>query len=212
MIDLYTAPTPNGYKISICLEELGLDYQAHPINLLEEQQKEDWFLAINPNGRIPAIIDHDQDDLKLFESGAILLYLAEKTGKLLPIEPKARAQCIQWLIFQVAGIGPMQGQAQIFKFAAPEKIPYAIKRYVQETMRLYRVLDQQLFNQEYICGSYSIADIACWPWVRLHAKLGINLKDMPHLKAWIYRLNDRPALQRGILVPQGREWPELEGS
>ena len=210
MIDLYSSPTPNGYKVSIMLEELGLDYKAHFINLMENQQKEDWFLQINPNGRIPAIIDHDAKDLKLFESGAILLYLAEKTGTLIPSDPRKRAQCMQWLMFQMSAIGPMQGQAHVFKFAVPEKIDYAIKRYVNETARLYKVLDERLKEVEYIAGDFSIADIALWPWVRLHLKVGITLKDKPNLSRWLKQLGARQAFVQGLRIPHEREWPDFE--
>ncbi|MDX2470487.1 MAG: glutathione S-transferase N-terminal domain-containing protein [SAR324 cluster bacterium] len=210
MIDLYSSPTPNGYKISIMLEEIGLDYKAHFINLMENQQKEDWFLQINPNGRIPAIIDHDLNDFKLFESGAILLYLAEKTGMLLPKKPSQKAECIQWLMFQMSAIGPMQGQAHVFKFAVPKKNDYAIKRYVNETERLYKILDLQLKDREFITGDYSIADIALWPWIRLHLKVGITLKDKPSLCRWLKQLALRQAFIQGIRIPHEREWPDFE--
>ena len=210
MIDLYSAPTPNGYKVSIMLEEIGLEYKAHFIDLMENQQKEDWFLQINPNGRIPAIIDHSADSLKLFESGAILVYLAEKSGKLIPKDPNKRAICMQWLMFQMAGVGPMQGQAHVFKFAVAEKINYAIKRYVNETNRLYDVLEKQLEGHEYIAGEYSIADIAHWPWVRLHMKVGISLKDKPNLNKWLQKIAARTAVKQGLLIPHAREWPGFE--
>jgi GST-like protein len=174
MIDLFTAPTPNGWKVSIMLEELGLPYTVHPINLLEGQQREPWFLKINPNGRIPAIIDREEDDFAVFESGAILIYLAEKSGRLLPADRRGRSEVIQWLMFQMAGIGPMQGQANVFFRYAPEKIEYAIERYQNETARLYRILDRRLADREFIAGDYSIADIATWPWVRIHAWAGVK--------------------------------------
>ena len=150
MIDLYTAGTPNGYKVSIALEELELSYAVHPIDLSKLEQKQDWFLKLNPNGRIPVIVDRDNDDHVVFESGAILLYLAEKTGRLLPEDPRARSQVIQWLMFQMGGIGPMQGQANVFHRYAPEVIPYAIERYQKETRRLYEVLDRRLGGREYL--------------------------------------------------------------
>src|SRR6187397_1601473 len=160
MIELFTAATPNGWKVSIALEELGLPYTVRPISLGKLEQKEEWFLKINPNGRIPAIIDHDNGDFAVFESGAILIYLAEKTGKLLPTDTKGRSVAIQWLMFQMGGIGPMQGQANVFFRYAPEKIQYAIDRYQNETKRLYQVLDRRLGEAEYLAGDYSIADIA----------------------------------------------------
>lgn len=201
MIDLFTAPTPNGWKVSIMLEEIGLPYTVHPINLLEQQQKQPWFLKVNPNGRIPAIIDGDEEDFAVFESGAILLYLAEKTGRLLPSNRRRRSEVIQWLMFQMAGIGPMQGQANHFFRYAPEKIPYAIERYQNETIRLYRVLDQRLADHEFLAGDYSIADIATWPWVRLHTWAGVETEDMPSLNRWIETLAARPACIKGVEVP-----------
>ena len=166
MITLYTAPTPNGHKISVMLEEIGLPYEVRVLDLSKGEQKEDWYLKINPNGRIPAIVDHDNDDFAVFESGAILLYLAEKTGKLLPREEKARSRVIQWLMFQMAGVGPMQGQAHVFTRYFPEKIPAVIARYQNETKRLYTVLDRQLAGRDYLVDEYSIADIAIAPWLR----------------------------------------------
>lgn len=166
MIDLYTAPTPNGIKASIMLEETGLPYEVIAMRLDMLQQRQPEYLRISPNGRIPAIVDHDEDDFAVFESGAILIYLAEKTGMLLPGESRARSRVLQWLMFQMAGVGPMQGQANVFFRYAPEKIPYAIERYQRETRRLYEVLDTQLAKEEYLAGDYSIADIATWPWVR----------------------------------------------
>ncbi len=201
MIDLYTAPTPNGWKVSILLEETGLPYTVHPIRLHEGQQKEPWFLKINPNARIPAIVDRDNGDFAVFESGAILIYLAEKTGRFLPTDPKKRSEVIQWLMFQMAGIGPMQGQAHVFFRYAPEPIPYAIERYQKETARLYRVLDTRLADRDYLAGDYSIADIAAWPWVRLHPWAGVAIDDMPNLGAWLDRIAERPAVQKGIGVP-----------
>lgn len=201
MIDLFTAPTPNGWKVSIMLEEIGLPYTVHPINLLEQQQKQAWFLKINPNGRIPAIIDGDEEDFAVFESGAILLYLAEKAGRLLPSHRRRRSEVIQWLMFQMAGIGPMQGQANHFFRYAPERIEYAIKRYQDETRRLYGVLDERLADHEFLAGEYSIADIATWPWVRLHTWAGVETEDMPSLNRWIETLAARPACIKGVEVP-----------
>ncbi len=201
MIDLYTAPTPNGWKVSIALEELGLPYQVHPIRLEKLEQKEPWFLALNPNGRIPAIVDRSNGDFAVFESGAILIYLAEKTGRLLPIEPKARSVALQWLMFQMSGVGPMQGQANVFFRYAPEKIQYAIDRYQNETKRLYTVLDQRLRDNEFLAGDYSIADISTWPWVSIHAWAGIEIGDLPHLASWLETMGKRPAVQKGRAVP-----------
>ncbi len=205
MIDLYTAETPNGYKISIMLEECGLDYAVHHIQLGEREQKEDWFLEINPNGRIPAIIDRGEDAFKVFESGAILLYLAEKTGQFLPDDPKAKSEVIQWLMFQMAGIGPMQGQAHVFLHYAPEKIEYGITRYTKETRRLYEVLEKQLDGKDYICGEVSVADFATYPWIRSHKWCGVDLGGLPNIQAWVERMEARPAVQRGLDVPVPQE-------
>lgn len=201
MIELFTAATPNGHKISIALEELGLDYDYRVLDLGKLEQKEPWFLAINPNGRIPAIIDHDNDDFAVFESGAILIYLAEKTGQLLPADAKGRSRVLQWLMFQMGGIGPMMGQANVFFRYLPEKIPLAIDRYQGETRRLFGVLDGQLRDHEYLAGDYSIADIANWAWVRTHRWSGVEVDDFPHLQRWIAAIRARPAVQRGILRP-----------
>ncbi len=202
MIDLYTAATPNGRKASIMLEELELPYEATWLNLGELQQKEPWFLKINPNGRIPAIVDRDEDDFAVFESGAILLYLAEKTGRLLPTETKARSTVLQWLMFQIGGVGPMQGQANVFYRYTTEKIDYAINRYQRETRRLYEVLNARLEDNEYLAGDYSIADIATWPWVTGHEWAGIDLDGLEHLQRWERSISERPAVQRGITAPE----------
>lgn len=202
MIDLYTAATPNGRKALIMLEELELPYEATWLNLGELQQKEPWFLKINPNGRIPAIVDHDENDFAVFESGAILLYLAEKTGRLLPTETKARSTVLQWLMFQIGGVGPMQGQANVFYRYITEKIDYAINRYQRETRRLYEVLNARLEDNEYLAGDYSIADIATWPWVTGHEWAGIDLDGLEHLQRWERSISERPAVQRGITAPE----------
>lgn len=202
MIDLYTAATPNGWKASITLEELGVPYTVHPIALAEGAQKQPEYLRINPNGRIPTIVDRDADDFAVFESGAIMIYLAEKHGALMPSDPKGRSRVIQWLMFQMGGIGPMQGQANVFHRYAPEKIPYAIDRYQSETKRLYRVLDTRLADREYLCGDYSIADIANWSWVSLHFWAGVDIDDLPHLQRWVAAIRERPAVQRGIAIPE----------
>jgi len=201
VIDLYTSPTPNGWKASIMLEELGLPYEVHPIRLDKLEQKEDWFLKICPNGRIPAIVDRAADDFAVFESGAILIYLAEKTGKLLPAEAKARSRVMQWLMFQMAGVGPMQGQANVFFRYAPEKIQFAIDRYQHETRRLYEVLDAELADHEFLAGDYSIADVATWPWVSIHGWAGVEVEGLANLQRWIEAVGKRPAVQKGRAVP-----------
>jgi glutathione S-transferase len=211
MIDLYTASTPNGWKVSIMLEEIGLPYEVKPVRLDKLDQKEPWFLEINPNGRIPAIVDRDADDFAVFESGAILLYLAEKSGKLLSENPRERSRAIQWLMFQMGGVGPMQGQANVFFRYAPEKIPFAIERYQKETHRLYSVLDTVLEDSEYLAGDYSIADIATWPWVRIHNWAGVEVDDLPNLQRWIERVGERPAVATGWKIPaQEGEEPNEE--
>jgi glutathione S-transferase/GST-like protein len=204
MIDLYTAATPNGHKISIALEELALPYDMHVLDLAAGQQKEAWFLAINPNGRIPAIIDRDAGNFAVFESGAILIYLAEKTGRLMPSEAKARSQVLQWLMFQMGGIGPMMGQANVFYRYFPEKLPAAIDRYQGECRRLFRVLDTHLQHHEYLAGGYSIADIANWAWVRTHSWSGVPVDGMPHLQRWLALVGDRPAVRKGITMPPSK--------
>ncbi len=201
MIDLYTAATPNGKKITIMLEETGLEYNFRKIDLRNSEQKEDWYLKINPNGRIPAIIDRDENNLTIFESGAILIYLAEKSGKFLPSDIKGRSNVIQWLMFQMAGVGPMQGQANVFYRYVPEKIPFAIERYQNETNRLYDVLDKQLSEKEFIAGGYSIADIAHWPWIDAHDWAGIDLNIFPNLKRWHEEVGRRPAVLKGKDIP-----------
>ncbi len=207
MIDLYTAGTPNGWKASIMLEEIELPYTVKAVQLDAMEQKEYWFLRLNPNGRIPVIVDRDAGDFAVFESGAILLYLAEKTGKLLPSDPKGRSVAIQWLMFQMGGVGPMQGQANVFFRYAPEKIPFAIERYHNEVRRLYEVLDRRLGEAEYLAGDYSVADIATWPWVRLHGWAGVEVEGLDHLKRWLDALEARPAVQRGFNVPARDEAP-----
>ncbi len=201
MIDLYTAPTPNGWKASILLEELGMPYNVRGIKLMNGEQKEDWYLAINPNGRIPAIVDRDEGGFAVFESGAILIYLAEKAGKFLPADRKGRSTVIQWLMFQMGGLGPMQGQAHVFFRYAPEKIEFAITRYQNETKRLYTVLDTRLAKAEFLAGDYSIADIASYPWVKIHAWAGVEIDDLPNLQRWMDALAARPAVERGLAVP-----------
>jgi GSH-dependent disulfide-bond oxidoreductase len=215
VIDLYTSPTPNGWKISIMLEELGMEYTVHPIRLDLGEQKTEEYLRINPNGRIPTIVDRDNDDFAVFESGAIMIYLAEKAGALLPAGPKERSIVMQWLMFQMAGIGPMMGQANVFYRYAPEKIPYAIGRYQREVMRLFGVLDKRLVDNEYLAGDYSIADIANWAWVRGYEWSGLSLEGLANLRRWLDLIKVRPAVERGMQVPpridmQGREKEAIE--
>lgn len=201
MIDLYTFTTPNGRKASIMLEESGLDYQVHSVDITKGEQFAPEFVAINPNSKIPAIVDRDAE-LTIFESGAILIYLAEKTGKLLSTEVKQRWQIIEWLMFQMGSIGPMFGQYNHFNKYAPEKIPYAIERYHKETLRLYDVLNSQLAKTEYISGAdYSIADIAIYPWVAAFDVMELTLENHPQLKQWYETLKQRPAVDRGMKVP-----------
>jgi GSH-dependent disulfide-bond oxidoreductase len=208
MIDLYTAATPNGHKISVALEELGLPYTVHKIDLGSLEQKRPEFLRICPNGRIPAIVDRDAGDFAVFESGAILIYLAEKTGRLMPADAKGRSLVIQWLMFQMAGIGPMMGQANVFFRYFPEKIQPAIDRYQGEVRRLFGVLDGRLAEHEYLAGDYSIADIANWAWVRTHKWSGVEIEPFAHLSRWNELLAARPACQRGVIVPPRPERPE----
>lgn len=203
MIELFTAATPNGWKASIALEELGLPYTVRSIALPKNEQKEEWFLKINPNGRIPAIIDHDNDDFAVFESGAILIYLAEKTGKLMPRDEKGRSRVMQWLMFQMGGIGPMMGQANVFFRYAPEKIPYAIDRYQRECRRLFEVLEGQLKDYEYLANDeYSIADIANWSWVHTYKWSGVSIEGLPNLKRWMDSIRVRPAVEKGRAIPE----------
>ena len=202
MIDLYTASTPNGHKASVTLEELGLPYEVHAVDLAKNQQKEPWFLAINPNGRIPAIVDRDLGGLAVFESGAIMIHCAEKAGRLLPTDAAGRARVLSWLMFQMGGVGPMMGQANVFFRYAPEKIPFAIARYQNETRRLYEVLDRRLGEVEYLAGDYGIADMATWPWVSIHEWAGVSVEGLAHLQRWIEKVGARPAVQRGRAVPQ----------
>jgi GST-like protein len=204
MIDLYTWSTPNGRKASIMLEETGLPYAVHRINIGQSDQFKPEFLAISPNNKIPAIVDSDGPGggpYSLFESGAILIYLAEKTGKLMPTAPAARYRVLQWLMFQMGGVGPMFGQAHHFLRFAKEKIAYAMRRYSDETARLYRVLDKQLSDHEYLADDYSIADIATYPWVARHEWQQIDLATYPNVKRWFDAISARPAVQRGMKVP-----------
>jgi len=201
MIELYTAATPNGHKISIALEELGLPYQVHHLSLSKNEQKEPDYLKLNPNGRIPTIIDRDNNDFVVFESGAILMYLAEKTGELLPTDTDDRSRAIQWLMFQMGGIGPMMGQANVWFRYWEETYQPAIDRYQNEVKRLFGVMDGHLKGREYLANELSIADIANWAWVRIYEWSGVEIDSFPHLSAWIDRLDQRPAFQKGINTP-----------
>ena len=197
--DLYTSATPNGYKVSIMLEELKLKYKVHKIDLGKQTQKEDWFLKLNPNGRIPVLKDNENNKV-IFESGAILYYLAIKYNKFF-FEEK-RTEIMQWLMFQMSGIGPMQGQANVFFRYMDEKIPAAISRYQNECRRLYEVLDIQLQDNKWICGEYSIADIATWPWIKIYFWAGIDISNLDNLSRWMDQMESRKACKAGILVPK----------
>lgn len=211
MIKLYSAATPNGYKVSIALEEMGLEYKLHELHLSTNEQKESEFLAINPNGRIPAIIDTANDNFNVFESGAILIYLAEKTGKFLPKDEKSRSRVIQWLMFQMGGVGPMMGQANVFNRYFPEKLPAAIERYQKEGRRLFEVMDAQLEKSQYLAGDdYTIADMATWPWVRIHEWSGVDIEGLTHLQRWLDVIAERPAVQKGITMPAPSELSDEE--
>jgi len=201
MIDLYTASTPNGWKASVALEELSLPYEVHAIDLRKNEQKAPAYVALNPNGRIPTIVDRDEGDFAVFESGAILVYLAEKTSKLMPADTEGRSTVIQWLMFQMGGVGPMMGQANVFFRYFPEKLQSAIDRYQKECRRLFEVLDRRLADREYLAGDYSIADIANWCWVRTHRWSGIEIEDLRHLCRWRDRLAERPACKKGVKIP-----------
>lgn len=225
MIDLYTWPTPNGHKIHIMLEETGLDYRVIPVDINKGDQFEPAFLEISPNNKMPAMVDpHGPggEPFSLFESGAILIYLAEKTGQFMPTEPRARHTALQWLMFQMGSIGPMLGQAHHFRVYAKEKIPYAIERYTNEATRLYHVLDRRLEMSEWVGGpDYTIADMAIWPWLRRPERQGQNLADFPHLERWWHEMVERPAVQRALTVlaehqsavaPTGEAWDNLFGA
>lgn len=212
MIDLYYWPTPNGWKVSIALEEMELPYNVVPVNIGRGEQFTPEFQAISPNGRMPAIVDHDPEGggapLELFESGAILLYLAEKSGRFLPKELHARHEVISWVMWQMGGLGPMLGQNGHFKLYAPEPIPYAIDRYGREAERLYGVLDKRLEDRDHICGEYSIADMACWPWIITNKMQKIDLDGFPNVRRWYDQLKQRPALRRGYTVGRTEEGPK----
>jgi glutathione S-transferase/GST-like protein len=201
-IKLYTAATPNGWKISIALEEMGLPYEVRVIDFSAMEQKADWYVKLNPNGRIPTLED---EGFTLFESGAILIYLAEKTGKFLPKGVQERSRVLQWLMFQMSGIGPMMGQANVFFRYFPEKIQPVIERYQREVTRLFGVLERQLATHEYVAGAYSIADMALWPWVSGHDYSGVSVEEFPSLKRWLALVGARPAVQAGRDVPITRD-------
>ena len=211
MIDLYTSGTPNGHKASVTLEELELDYEVHAINLGTGEQKTEKFLAMNPNGRIPVIKDRANDDLVIFETGAIMVYLAEKTGKLLPSSGKYRSEVMQWLMFQVGGIGPMMGQANVFFRYFPEKIQPVIDRYQHECRRLFEVLDTGLKDKEWLAGDFSIADIANWCWVRTYRWSGVSRDGLPHLDRWLGQKKEKTACRAGVLDPETPTDKILEG-
>jgi GSH-dependent disulfide-bond oxidoreductase len=209
MIELFTAATPNGWKASITLEELALPYKVRRIDFEKREQKEPWYLLLNPNGRIPTIVDHDNGGFAVFESGALMIYLAEKAGRLLPSDVKGRSLVIQWLMFQMGGIGPMMGQANVFFRYAPERIPYAIERYQREVRRLFEVLDTRLEEHEFLAGDYSIADIANWSWVRGYKWSGVTLDGLPNLARWLDAIAERPAVKRGVDVPERVDLEEM---
>ncbi len=202
MIDLYFWPTPNGYKVTMMLEEVGLRYKVIPINIGKGDQFQPEFLKISPNNKMPAIVDHDVagEPLAMFESGAILMYLAEKTGKLMPADTRGKYYVLQWLMFQMGTVGPMLGQAHHFRRYAPEKLEYAINRYTNEAKRIYNVVDKRLAEAPYLAGDYSIADIATYPWLVPHSMQGQDLDEYPNLKRWFEAIRDRPATQRGFAV------------
>ncbi len=211
MIEVYTWPTPNGHKVHVMLEECALPYRVHAVDIGRGEQFTEEFLRLSPNNKVPAILDPDGPDgqpMSLFESGAILLYLAGKTGRFLPTDTRGRYTALQWLMFQMGGVGPMLGQAHHFRIYAPEKVPYAIERYTNEAKRLYGVMNRQLQSQRYIAGStYSIADIAIYPWLRSWQNQGIDWSDHPQLKRWFDELGERPAVQRGVQVLAERRRP-----
>ena len=206
MIDLYYWMTPNGHKITLFLEETGLDYRIHTINISKDEQFAPEFLKIAPNNRIPAIVDQAPMDggepIAIFESGAILQYLAEKTGKFLSSDLRTRTATMQWLFWQMGGLGPMAGQNHHFNIYAPVKLPYAQERYIKETARPYGVMDKQLATQDYLTGEYSIADMACYPWIHSHERQSQNLDDFPNLKRWFEAISDRPATQRAYALAE----------
>lgn len=208
MIDFYTWSTPNTRKVSIALEEMQIPYEIKLVNMREKEQKEPWFLKINPNGRLPAIIDRDNNDFAVFESGAILIYLAKKSGKFLPRDPDGESRVLQWLMWQMGGLGPMQGQANVFYRYFPESLPSVISRYQNETKRLYGVMDEGLKDAEYLAGDYSIADMACYPWVAQHDWSGLTLDAYPNLTRWFNTVGARPPVEIGMTIPEPQRPPD----
>ena len=202
MIDLYTAATPNGWKASVMLEEMEIPYEVKRVRILEGEQHRPEYVALNPNGRIPTIVDHDAGGFVVFESGAILVYLAQKSGKLMPSDAKGSSLVLQWLMFQMGGVGPMMGQANVFFRYSEVKIQSVIDRYQNESKRLLTVLDSRLADNEYLAGDFSIADIANWCWARTHAWSGIDVSELPNLQRWLDAIAARPACQQGIVVPE----------
>ena len=200
-IDLYTWATPNGWKASCTLEELGIAYTVFPIDIMKGDQRSPAYTRLNPNARIPTIVDHDAGSFTVFESGAIMIYLAEKADRLLPTETKARSRVIQWLMFQVGGLGPMQGQSNVFFRYFPEHLPSAIARYQNEVKRLYGVLDHRLSESEWLADDFSIADIANWCWCRIHNWAGVSVIELPNLQRWMATIEKRPACAKGVCVP-----------
>ena len=209
MIDLYTWRTPNGRKVSIMLEEIEMPYTVHPIDITNDEQFDDAFLKISPNNKIPAIVDHD-NGMTMMESGAILLYLAEKSGRLMPADPVARWRAMEWLMFQMGGLGPMLGQAHHFLQFNKGASDYAAKRYAVEAQRLYDVMDERLEHHEYLAGEYSIADIAAWPWISRFEWQGVDFAEYPNVKRWYLAIAARPAVRRGYQVPAGSKAEYLE--
>lgn len=207
-INLYTWATPNGWKVSCLLEELEIPYAVFPIDITMGEQKSASFLQLNPNGRIPVVVDRSANDFAIFESGAIMIYLADMAGRLLPSETKARSRVLQWLMFQVSGVGPMQGQANVFYRYFPERLQSAIDRYQNEVKRLYRILDAELAKQEWLAGDFSIADIANWSWCRIHDWAGVSVEDLPNLRRWIAAIDSRPGCARGLAVPHATRFVE----
>ena len=210
MLELLTSETPNGWKAAIMLEELGVPYKVRAISLTNLDQKQDWYVALNPNGRIPTLVDHDEGDFAVFESGAILIYLAEKFGRFMPSDAKGRSRVIQWVMWQMSGLGPMMGQATVFNRYFEDRLPKVIDRYVRESRRLFGVMDARLAEHEFLAGDYSIADIACFPWVRGHEWAQIPIDGFDHLKRWFDTIAARPAVQRGLLVPEPPKAEEME--
>ncbi|MDX1587616.1 MAG: glutathione S-transferase N-terminal domain-containing protein [Oleiphilaceae bacterium] len=209
MIDVYTAPTPNGHKVTVALEEMQLPYNVIGVDLSKGAQKRPEFLELNPNGRIPVIVDRANGDFVVFESGAILWYLAELSGQFLPRDPRQRSVCMQWLMFQMGGVGPMMGQANVFYRYFPEKIEPAIERYQKECRRLFEVLNTRLGEARYLAGNdYSIADMATWPWVRTYKWSGVDMEGLSHLRRWMDELQQRPACQKGVKLPDAMPDPD----